>query len=96
MLPRLWREIDARRRQHACQYREDTAAVEQPIDVDGIAALLRQLLGREGGETSLAVGAVNLANTPPPFAATADGLPYDTRVADPRGRMFYLRVSHAF
>ncbi len=62
------------------------------------AQYVLSLDGLLGGasNTALSVGVVNLLNTDPPFAATENGLPYDTRVADPRGRQVYISLKQAF
>lgn len=46
------------------------------------------------GSATLAVGAINVTDEDPP--TVIDLLGYDTKVHDPRGRMFYLNVTYAF
>ncbi len=49
-----------------------------------------------GSGTSLSIGAVNITDEAPPFAVTENGIPYDTRVHDPRGRVIYVGLKQAF
>lgn len=65
-----------------------TFDLQYALALDGLAGA--------GSKTSLTVGAINLFDALPPFAATDNGLPYDTRVADPRGRQIYVMLRQAF
>ncbi|MDD9941434.1 MAG: TonB-dependent receptor [Myxococcales bacterium] len=52
------------------------------------------LFGDASWQTQVALGVINLLDEPPPGAES--GLGYDVGIHDPRGRMFYARVTGKF
>ncbi|MDZ3833625.1 MAG: TonB-dependent receptor [Sphingopyxis sp.] len=49
-----------------------------------------------GTGTQFSIGALNIFDRDPPRASTENGLPYDSRVHDPRGRVLYARIVQSF
>lgn len=59
-------------------------------------ANVSELLGYSAGRTTIAIGANNITDVQPPFAETPLAFAIETRVHDPRGRIFYVRAQQSF
>jgi len=66
------------------------------FDMQYVISLQEALGFGVGADTQLTFGAINIFDEAPPLAATENGLPFDTRVHDPRGRVIYARVKQVF
>ncbi|HEY5622375.1 MAG TPA: TonB-dependent receptor, partial [Gammaproteobacteria bacterium] len=81
---------------HIDGYLDDQAADGVVTTIDSQLTVDAQYTYRWPGEFGpmLAIGAINLTNQDPPLVRTNGG--YDSKVHDPRGRLFYLRAGFSF
>ena len=77
-------------------YRDDqnNAEIESQTTFDLQYRYLFAPTGNAENGVSLAVGAVNITDEDPPYVATNGG--FDSKVHDPRGRLFYVSLSVPF